>query len=323
MIWKWTILVGFYSLFIVKCFASDLTEKEKKEIDNKFTGFFAEGVIGSEFEENPRFRPYIIRRALTKYYKSERDKFMRLAEGYGIRRIIVINELEGLKVYLDPQYKLDFNFYISPGFHRTEDTKELYDGGWNSLDLRLYTPLLLAVAKNKIDLVKVMISAKLDPKLKLDMPHGELPLVNARSIARKFHDPVKRATMLQILKIDKDKHDLSNVKNHLKDELSISVKEAVLANSVEMVESALLLGNFGDKSDIHVIRWAMINENYLILEMLVIEGYAIPDAKDLPAYQNMKKTDVDFILSKQIQRRPLPYRYLSYFSWIPYNEHSV
>ena len=312
-------------LLVSSCFASEPTEEEVKEITIALNSILWEHQIIMLCLEKNHLCSAVVKNGLEGRFATRKQSFMRDSCYLKIYNILITDNLTILRVYLDPKYELDFNYYHGPDARSWENTSELYDGQSNSLDVQLYTPLLFAVALNKIESVKEMVNAKLVPKLKLDMPHKNMPLVNARSIARKFYDPVKRKAMLEALRFDPEKHDLTLVNKHLKGELSITVKEAVMADDVEMVESALLLGNFGVKTDVQIIRRAMINENYLILEMLVMEGYAIPAEKDRPAFKKMNKDDVTFILSQSDndKRRPLPHRYRSWYSYVEYNEHCV
>ena len=313
-------------LLVSSCFASEPTEDEIAEIKRALNSIFWEHQITMLCSDKNHLRSAVVKYGLEGRFATTKQSFMRKSCYLKIYILIEKSkEVDVLKVYLNPKYELNFNFYFDSDANNRDNTSELYDGRSNSLDAKVYTPLLFAVALNRIVAVKEMVNAELVPKLKLDMSHKNMPLVNARSIARKFYDPAKRQAMLDALRIDPEKHDLTLVNKHLKGELSITVKEAVMADDVEMVESALLLGNFGDKTDVQIIRRAMINENYLILEMLVMEGYAIPAEKDRPAFKKMNKDDVTFILSQSDndKRRPLPHRYRSWYSYVGYNEHCV
>lgn len=265
------------------------------------------------FRYRPHLRADIINMALENYMKNAREEFMDDSGwAYSISGIIEKDYKEGLCSYLKPVFKMNFNRYISKQFFDfSVSTPELDSAGFgSSIDRGNCTPLIFAVALNRYDIVKEMVEADLNPKLQLDMPYRIARHISARGIARKISDQEKRRAMLKLLIVDQTRHDTSLTKSFLKDELTITVKEAVIANDAYMVESALLLGNFGDKTDIHVIRWAMKNENLMILEMLVVEEYAIPDIEDRPYITKKNKDRVNSILNQiKVEERLIQDRY--------------
>lgn len=263
----------------------------------------------------------LLETALNDKFKEYRNDFMKSKYEYSLLVLIDTESHDILPLYLDPQYKFDINYYFIRNwiFDLDRETYSVYDGNSSRINHKYFTPLQLAVAQNKIEVVKLMVNASLYHKLELDMAHKEMYYVNARSIARKIRNPTDREAMLKVLKIDKDKHCTHRVSFRLKDELDINVKEAVIANNILMVESALLLGNFGDKTDVNIINRAIKNENYMILEMLVIEGYAIPAKSIRHNYTNMVREDVNYILDQSAPFWPLTKRYDCYPR--PYNEH--
>lgn len=324
------ILAFFYFLLISKCHVSasavsKLDEKDIKLIKQRFRENTIE--FRTFFNHNPKLRAAIVEIGLDEIYKDDKKEFMVCRFEYSVRGVIDEGYREAMAVYMKSAYDFNFNYYFENlWFDATVVTWDLYGNmESNRLDHHEMTPLQLAVARNRLDIVKDMVEATFSRKLKLDMPHKSMPLVNARSIARKIYNPNARIKMLNALKIDKTKHDLTIVKRHLQEELNINVKEAVIYNSVEMVESALFLGNYGDKTDTNIIRYAMKNGNYLILEMLVMEGYAIPAEKDRPNFENMNRDDVNLILSVDDinLRHPLPYRYINFLSISPQNKHCI
>lgn len=292
-------------------------------IKDAFDAFFVKAELDDIIDRKPHLCPKIIELALEKYYKNEKTNFMNENRKFGLLRRFMMNDVSSLRVYMNPKFNISFNFYLTSSDSTYRHTEKLYDGSECTFKMAYYSPLMYAVILNKVDLVKAMVEASFasTSKLELDMPHGDMPFVNARSIARKFFNPRERIAMLALLKIDKTRHDLTRVNRYLKNELDITVKEAVMADSVRMLESALFLGNFGDKTDPHIIRRAMLNQNYLILEMLVMEDYAIPAVKDRPQVTTMDKDDVDFILSRTTERRPLNKRYRGIYE--NYNDHAV
>jgi hypothetical protein len=301
----------FYFLLFSKCQGalsarSKLSASERSKIDDKFGNYHDMNVM---FEDKPHLRLAIVETALNGKFKEYERRILSGIYTFGILGIIDHDRGEYMKYYLDSDININFNYYFERHYAiSTVHIFKLYENDFNFM-VRTYnlTPLQLAVAKNRIDIVKEMVNKTLVNKLELDAPHKERPYVNARSIARKIYDPASRAAMLRVLKIDTEKHSDTIVKRNLKGELDISVKEAVMANNIHMVESALFLGNFGEKDDIHIIRRAMLNENYDILEMLVMEGYAIPNKDNRPIYTTMNKEKVDFILNQaKGQEHPSP-----------------
>lgn len=316
---------------ISECDASITTSKETTEAIKKlsftekleFNGCFGSKMgLNSCYQRLNNLRYALLETALNDRFKDYRDELMKCTYEYSLLGLIDSKSVDILPLYLNPQYKFNINYYFERNliFDLDRETYSVYDGNHSRLNHKYFTPLQLAVAQNKIEVVKLLVGASLHHKLQLDMAHSQRWFVNARSIARKIRNPSDRKAMLEVLKIDKGKHELYRVNFRLKDELDINVKEAVIANNILMVESALFLGNFGDKTDVNIIRRAMINENYLILEMLVMEGYAIPAKSNRPSYTKMNREDAEFILNQQGKIYPLPKRYSIYPQ--PYNEHS-
>lgn len=300
--------------FISFSAVSLISTEETKEIKEAFESIFQQkSSINMLFRYRPHLRADIINMALENYMKNAREEFMDDSGWtYSISGIIEKDYKEGLCSYLKPVFKMNFNRYISKQFFDfSVSTPELDSAGFgSSIDRGNCTPLIFAVALNRYDIVKEMVEADLNPKLQLDMPYRIARHISARGIAKKISDQEKRRAMLKLLIVDQTRHDTSLTKSFLKDELTITVKEAVIANDAYMVESALLLGNFGDKTDIHVIRWAMKNENLMILEMLVVEEYAIPDIEDRPYITKKNKDRVNSILNQiKVEERLIQDRY--------------
>ena len=321
MIYSFITLACFYFILFSKCNGTAITASEKKEIDDAFDSFFTLGNVEDLFKAKSHLRVAIMERALLHYYKDNKSDFVKSSRAFGIYQLIDGNCDNSINTYFKPEYKVDFNinrWIITSPFEPSPNlmsTTHLVDGKRRTFCQYHSTPLQIAVAQNRFSIVKNMVAASLNPKLKLDMPNSESNEINARNIARKIFNLADRIKMLSVLIIDMNKHDMTKINANLKYEHSMTVKEAVLANNVEMVESAFLLGNFGDKNDIHTIRWAMMNENIEILEILVLEGYAIPPVGQRPiciesftgGKNNYKYArGVKFLMANGTDRRPLP-----------------
>lgn len=307
MIYGHIIFAFLFFILFSNCNGSTVAAKQKDQIAEAFDSFFT----GSNVEDLFKSSQISVRMEIlgTIMLKSNKFEFINCNRAYGIIGLIYGNYATSLKVYLHPAYRLNFNYYFKMTmFEVFLSTYSLFDGNSSTIKQDWFTPLQLAVALNKVEVVQSLVEASLVPKLKLNMPHAFIATVDARTLARKIYNPTDRDKMLQFLIINKEKHDMDLITQRLRNELTITVKEAVLANNIEMVESALLLGNFGSKTDINVIRWAMLNENIKILEILVMEGYAIPPVDNRPPYKTMNKYDVNFLLDNDTNRHPLPYR---------------
>ena len=138
----------------------------------------------------------------------------------------------------------------------------------------------------------------LTDKLQIDKPMDNRPHVTARSIARKIKDESKRSTMLKLLQIDRTKHDMSRINNAMKDDLEITVKEAVIANNIAMFESALLLGNLGIKM-MKVSLNTLLITNFLILGSACDGRHLIPDLTVISDYKGMNKRRRGFHIEEQ------------------------
>lgn len=145
-------------------------------------------------------------------------------------------------------------------------------------DLSWFNPLLYAVFCRSSTLVKILLRDKHEGNLlKLDKEITMRPYtspMDVRSIARKITNKRDRETMLEALRADPEKHDITVFKKVLKGDLSITVREAVLNNSILKLEAALWLGNFGEsKTDPYVIKYARKNGNTEMVEILELEGF--------------------------------------------------
>ena len=295
-----------------KCSGTYLSAKEQEEVNDAFESFFQKAEVSKLFRRQPYYRNAIITTAMTKYFSDRRQEFMDdVGWCYGILKII-LRDYNDLQPYLDPVYKLNFNRYFDREFiHLYIYSISLLPARQYFFDQSACTPLQVAVALNRQDIIKQMVEAKTDPKIELDMVHRDNENVSARAIARKIYSPRDREKVLQLLTIDKNKHNFSRIKSILKNELDITVKEAVLSNDFKKVEAALYLGNFGDKNDVEIIRWAMLNENFMIFEALVMEGYKIPEKSDRPLVCSMNSDDVDYLLNQDEDYiRPIYYNSL-------------
>lgn len=212
---------------------------------------------------------------------------------------VISSEMAIIRHYIQNQakYNLNFNNYLEyTGF--LSDFHHFY---FNLIDMDFpiefenLTPLMISIGFNKPDIVKLLVDATFTPKLDLLGSHLKSNNVTARSIARKL-PYAERKKMLEILKFDKNKHEISSFNSVLHNDFEVTVREAVFANDVRMAEAALLLGNFGDKTDTSTIRRAMLNENVDLLELLVLEEYAIPEANDRPSYYRMDSYSVNKLL---------------------------
>lgn len=269
------------------------------------------------YRENPELRLHILKYFWDKTPESSRYPIF--SERFGNHLIIKQGEADVFEFFFNPQRNFDMNHYSYQASNRESiDLSSFYDGSECSYSTSYMTPLMVAVLLNKPESVKLLVNASLTPKLKLDKAMYADELITARVIARKIKNQSVRNVMLSKLKIDPNKHDMSIINYVLKEDLDINVKEAVIANSLSMIEAALLLGNFGDKNDVTIIKYAIENGNYLIIEALVMEGYAIPATK--PKYPaNLNKEDTDFILTDRAERVPLPKR--APWGLISYNAH--
>ena len=147
-----------------------------------------------------------------------------------------------------------------------------------------FNPLLYAVFKNQKEIVEHMLKDKHHFKLELDSVKldisGAQPLY-VRTIARRIINKTSRHAMLETLRVDPSKHDMTQIKKNLGDDLKITVREAVLNDNIAMLESVLWLGNLGDsKADTNVIKYAVNNRNCKMVEILVMEGFARPALSD-------------------------------------------
>ena len=227
--------------------------------------------------------------------------------------------MDVISFFTNPEIDFVFNIYAS-SYSKYFISYDFYDGSKYEFNYGKMTILQIAVLMNNPKLVEYILSLNLATKLQIDKPMADRPHVTARSIARKIKDESKRSTMLKLLQIDRTKHDMSRINNAMKDDLEITVKEAVIANNIAMFESALLLGNHGDKNDESIIKYAVNNGNFLILEALVMEGYAIPDLV-ISDYKGMNKEDVDFILKNKELSARVPYKKRKgFWNWDYYNE---
>ena len=194
------------------------------------------------------------------------------------------NNLEWVKVFFDPKYKLDFNAHFEhDGYTLIDYYKDINVFGRQTAIIHNYTPLLFAIGQERYEIVEAMVKATtLKPKLNLMKSHRNHLHVSPRQLARMMNVHAVRKKLLDLLKVDPNIHDMTDFNRILKNDLTVTVREAVMSQNVKMVEAALTLGNFGDKSDPEIIKYAIKKGNFMILEMLVMEDYAIPAPESIP-----------------------------------------
>ena len=246
----------------------------------------------SKIPENPKLLLHILKVYFTKYHNEPINAHYEIVNGIsrwflpfryntGIYHAIAENNLSLLKFYLEADISLikyHYNWNNCELIVESLDTTDIDLTGLadarSNLSRERFTPLMLAVFFKRFEHVEAILAANLfRHKLLLTVTNTELKF-SARSLARRIKDKDHRLRMLSLLRIDKTKHEFAWIKAFLKDDLDISVKEAVLANCATMVENALLLGNYGNKADVNIIRHAKRNGNKEIVEILTLEGYA-------------------------------------------------
>lgn len=308
-----------FVIFVIKCaygsstlipLSTAISPGAIEYIEIQFKPFIANMIRRDTlYTELRNCRLHIIKHAWDKTKETERHLIF--STYFGLHRLIREGQIDVVEFFMNDTYTIDMNHYPQLHFLDTiqgyDSSSNFYDGSAISFDSEPMTSLMAAVLLNRTEIVELLVKTSMKPKLKLDMAMKDRNLVTARSMARKIKNQSVRNVMLSKLKIDQNKHDMTIINYVLKEDLDINVKEAVIANKIYMMEAALLLGNFGDKNDVTIIKYAIENGNYLIIEALVMEGYAIPATKPIyPA--NLNKEDTDFILTDRAERVPLPKR---------------
>ena len=303
---------------------TELTELQRsKIIDGTCQFFYTDndnadwGHVWKFYKNNPELRLHAVNYqwpATTAAEKSKSRKIEIFAIYFGNFLMENIDK-EVLSFFMSPEASFVFNERFGQGFIKT--SRFFYDDTI-SIDTSNMNFLMVAVLMYNLDVIDLVVKATLGTKLKLDVTFGK---INVRCVARKIRKESERRVVLSKLRIDQSKHDLSGVNLVLKEDLTVNVKEAVIFNNLEMFESALLLGNFGDKNDSNIIKYAINNGNYLILEALVLEGYAIPNMT-ITDYKGMDEEDVNFILKEKSLERRVPLgRRRKWYGFSFYNEH--
>ena len=146
------------------------------------------------------------------------------------------NNTEIVKVFFDKKYDVNFNDYFVYEYHLFSwfPKRDLQVNGADSLSVYIeyLTPLIFAVGNMKSDIVKAMVEADLKTKLNLLMGHANNQNFTARAVARMIYDKKERTKMLDLLHVDRNKHDMTDINSVLKTDLTVTVREAVFANNI-------------------------------------------------------------------------------------------
>lgn len=269
-------------------------------------------------KENRSLRLHIVKYAWNQNTTAA-EKLAVFSSVFGEHAILQNGDISVLNFFLKPENNFNMNHYSKDAGNWAKLASNIfYDGSSMSFDTSGMTPLMVAVLLNKPEMVQSLVDASLTPKLQLDQ-EMDGKAVTARSMARKIKNESVRVAMLSKLKIDPTKHDMTKTNLRLKEDLEINVKEAVIANDFGMLESALLLGNFGDKTDLRIAMTAIENGNFIFFEILAMEGYALPAAGSVRCTETLKEY-VDEILAPAPVRVPMAKRDFGFWRlYTPFN----
>lgn len=264
-----------------------LSKNDRDIIENNLTGNYLTDRY-TIFSEHPK----LILHALERYY----DKVLTKTDAssvslngiyigitlwlarhkVGIYDAIVDDKLELLKYYCDHANKWSVNW--------NKEFSVFYSVN--------FTPLVLAIIKNRYHHAKMIVETNNSPREKVSL-HFQVDGIWTRDFARQIKDKNDRRKMLRLLRFNPQNHDDTFIRTVLKDYPEITVKEAVMTSLVDVIEAALLIGNFGDMNDVSVWRHAVDSNNLRIVRIIMLEGYAVPPRNSWPNMPDSVKNIVE------------------------------